>query len=208
MPRPDRRCDAKSDENTNTVPAGRIASNGTHSRNAAQSATNAAHHRPSAARSRNGRLAAVGACTDSNRCHTSRMSSAGRFERRRVGIPAIVVLPYSTMPMVTTMAPRRTRRRSSERPNRDGECTIDARWATITIAASCGKKLPVSEEPPEPGDGRQRDARRAPPPPPAAAAAPSGSRAITHLSASSTRAARPLRWNVSVPRFGERAVAW
>src|SRR5436309_13749943 len=45
---------ANSDAKTKTVPAGTTASNGTHNRNAAQSATNAAHHKHNPEANRNG----------------------------------------------------------------------------------------------------------------------------------------------------------
>src|SRR5438128_2235944 len=82
---------ANIDENTNTVPAGTTDSNGTHTRNAAQSATNADHHNDKPAASRNGVVTGVGACTDWKSVHTRPRSARAACNVSPVGSPASVV---------------------------------------------------------------------------------------------------------------------
>src|SRR3954451_3216621 len=132
---------ANSDANTNTVPAGTTDSNGTHTRNAAQSATNADHHSASPAASRNGVVTGVGACTDWKSFHTLARSPRSADNVSPVGIPPTVVLGYSTIPMVNASATRDTTPpAATDHPTR--RVMIDTPWATSANAATRGKKLP------------------------------------------------------------------
>src|SRR5436190_48022 len=135
---------ANNEANTNTVPAGTTDSNGTHTRNAAQSATNADHHSASPEARRNGVVTGVGAVTDWKSVHTFARSARKRERVSPVGIPSTVVPGYSTTPMVSTSATSDTAPpAATDQPAR--RVIIDTAWATSANAASRGKKLPSSK---------------------------------------------------------------
>ena len=132
-----------SEQNTNRVVVGTMASNGLHSRKAAQSARKAANTRAAPAASRKPSSAGAGAETSWNVVHAWRRASAAASRVDGVGSPTSVVSANSSHDSTSAPAPMTTRAdRGTDQARRRHPAA--ARWATSPTASSGPRKPPSS----------------------------------------------------------------